>query len=66
MLALRRRVCPVDYSLCSQTVTIYHQSGQDTYARKVFTNAFLDFKKTQNVDKRRTASCWSSPEQMSR
>ena len=51
MLALRRRACPVDYSLCNQTVTVYHRSGQDTYTRKVFTNAFLDFKKTQNVDK---------------
>ena len=51
MLALRRGKCPVNYDLCNQTVTVYHQSGSDAYTRKVFTNAFLDFKKTQNVDK---------------
>lgn len=51
MLALRRRECPVDYSLCNQTVTVYHWDGKTTYTRKIFANAFLDFKKTQNVDK---------------
>lgn len=43
--------CPVDYRLCNQTVTIYHWDGGTTYTRKVIENAFLDFKKTQNVDK---------------
>lgn len=51
MLALKRRDCPVDYSLCNQTVTVYHWDGKNTYTRKVFTNAFLDFKKTLNVEK---------------
>ena len=50
MLALKRRECPVSYDLCTQTVTVYHQDG-DSYSRKVFHNAFLDFKKTQNVEK---------------
>lgn len=46
-----RRKCPVDYRLCNQTVTIYHKDG-DTYTRRVIENgAFMDFKKTQNVDK---------------
>lgn len=50
MLTIRRK-SPVDYRLCNQTVTIYHKDG-DTYTRKVIENgAFLDFKKTQNVDK---------------
>lgn len=51
MMALKRRTCPVDYSLCNQTVTVYHWDGKTTYTRKIFTNAFLDFRKTQNVDK---------------
>lgn len=41
---------PVDYSKCNQTVTVYH-SDNTTYTKRVFTRAFLDFKKTQNVDK---------------
>ena len=41
---------PVDYSKCNQTVTVYHTDNA-TYAKHVFTRAFLDFKKTQNVDK---------------
>lgn len=49
MLSIRR-TCPVDYRLCNQTVTVYHREG-DTYSRRVFKNAFFDFKKTQNVDK---------------
>lgn len=46
-----RPTCPVDYRLCNQTVTIYHWDGKEAYTRKVIRNAFLDFKKTQNVDK---------------
>ena len=33
MRALRRRKCPVDYSLCNQTVTVYHWDGAATYKR---------------------------------
>lgn len=52
MVNIKRRTSPVDYSLCNQTVTIYHWDGKDAYARKVIKEgAFLDFKKTQNVDK---------------
>lgn len=47
-----RPACPVDYRLCNQTVTVYHQNGEGDYTRRVIEKgAFLDFKKTQNVDK---------------
>lgn len=43
---------PVDYRLCNQTVTVYHQDAPGSYTRTVVEHgAFLDFKKTQNVDK---------------
>ena len=51
MRALRRRKCPVDYSLCNQAVTVYHWDGAAAYTRTVIHGAFLDFKKTENVDK---------------
>lgn len=51
-MLLLRPTSPVGYRLCNQTVTIYHWDGKDTYTRKVIEKgAFLDFKKTQNVDK---------------
>ncbi len=51
MVNIKRR-CPVDYRLCNQTVTVYHhdQDG-DKYIRTVYRRAFLDFRKTQTVDK---------------
>ena len=51
MVKIKRRTSPVDYSLCNQTVTVYHWDGGSAYTQKVFDNAFLDFKKVQNVDK---------------
>lgn len=51
MVRIKRRSSPVDYRLCNQTVTVYHWDGGTEYTRKVFHNAFLDFRKTQNVDK---------------
>ena len=51
MLALRKKSGPIDYRLCNQTVTVYHWDGGTGYTRKVIPNAFLDFRKTQNVDK---------------
>lgn len=51
MVKIKRRACPVDYRMCNQTVTVYHKD-EGTYTRKVIENgAFLDFKKTQSVDK---------------
>ena len=51
VLSIRGRSCPVDYRMCNQTVTVYHRDG-DSYSRKVIENgAFLDFRKTQSVDK---------------
>lgn len=52
MVCVKRRNSPVDYSLCDQTVTVYHWDGKDTYTRKVIEKgAFLDFKKVQGVSK---------------
>lgn len=39
-----------DYSLCAQTVTVYHKEN-DTVTRAVHRRAFLDFKKTLNVER---------------
>lgn len=49
-MLMRRPACPVDYSLCNQTVTVYHKDG-DTITRTVHNRAFLDFRKTQTTDK---------------
>ena len=49
-MLLRRPTCPVDYRMCNQTVTVYHKDG-DKYIRTVYERAFLDYKKTQSVDK---------------
>ncbi len=52
MLSVRKKDGPpVDYSKCNQTVTVYHWDGKDAYTRTVISRAFLDFKKTVNVDK---------------
>lgn len=50
LLNIRRRKGPLDYRLCNQTVTVYHKEG-DKITRTVYSDAFLDFKKTENVDK---------------
>lgn len=52
MVRLKRREGPVDYRLCSQTVTLYHWDGRETVTRRVIERgAFLDFKKVQGVSK---------------
>lgn len=52
MVRIRRRDGPLNYSLCNQTVTIYHWDGKDGYSRKIIEKgAFLDFKKVQGVSK---------------
>ena len=50
-MLMLKPTCPVDYRLCDQTVTIYHWDGGTIYTSKVVENAFLDIKKTQNIDK---------------
>lgn len=35
MMLMRQNTCPVNYSLCNQTVTVYHKDG-DTITRKVY------------------------------
>lgn len=42
--------CPLDYSLCDQTVTAYRR-GKDGVSRTVHPRAFLDFKKVRSVEK---------------
>ena len=42
--------CPVDYRMCNQTVTVYHKE-RDSITRTVYDRAFLDYKKTQSVDR---------------
>lgn len=51
MLCVQRKSCPLDYSKCNQTVTVYHQNSDKTVTRTVYDNAFLDFRKNQNVNK---------------
>ena len=50
-MLMLRPTCPVDYSLCNQTVTIYHWDGVTEYTTTVIQNAFFEHKKTQNEDK---------------
>ena len=50
MMLMRQNACPVNYSLCDQTVTVYHNDG-DKYTRTVYDRAFLDFRKTLTTDK---------------
>ena len=47
---LRKPACPVDYRMCNQTVTVYRaEAGK--YTRTVYKRAFLEFRKTQTVEK---------------
>lgn len=48
-MVINRRA-PVDYSLCNQTVTIYHRDG-NLYTSAVHHRAFFEFKKTEDVNK---------------
>lgn len=50
MLMRKIPSCPVDYGLCNQTVTVY-RAEDGKYTRTVYDKAFLDFRKTQTVDK---------------
>ena len=49
-MLILKSTCPVDYRLCNQTVTVYHQDGVN-YIRTVYDHAFLDFRKTLTVEK---------------
>lgn len=49
MLSVRRRN-PVNYSLCNQTVTVYRRDGE-TFSKQVYNRGFLEFKKTETVEK---------------
>ena len=46
-----KKANPINYDLlCRQAVTVYRKEGEE-YTRTVYPKAFLDFKKTQSVDK---------------
>lgn len=46
------RKCPLNYGLCNQTVTVYHLDKETkNITTTVFHNAFLDYKKNQNIEK---------------
>lgn len=47
---LNRNRGPLTYRQCRQTVTVYHREG-NAIRRAIFHRAFLECKKTQNVDK---------------
>lgn len=54
MVKFKKPECPLDYSLCNQTVTVYRasHSGEFSCTKTVYEKkAFLDFKKVQNVAK---------------
>lgn len=46
---LRKKRGPLTYHMCNQAVTVYHHE-KDKITRTVFNKAFMEFKKTQNVD----------------
>ncbi len=41
--------CPLDYSLCNQTVTIYHRT-KEGISRRVVKNAFLQWQDMEETD----------------
>lgn len=43
-----------DYSLCRQTVTVYHKDGENV-TRSMFDRAYFDFQEEQTVDERGSA-----------
>ena len=45
------KTCPLDYSLCSQTVTVYHQDAAKRIFRTVVRSAHLEFRKSHTLDK---------------
>lgn len=51
MVRVKRRDGPLDYRLCSQTVTLYHWDGSAATRRVIEKGAFLDFRKNQNINK---------------
>ena len=50
-MLMLKPTCPVDYRLCNQTVTVYHQVEPGKYTRTVHKQAYLDFRKNLTVDK---------------
>lgn len=51
MIFARPKPHGVDYSKCDQTVTVYHKEGEKITRTVYAKRAFLDFRKTKNVEK---------------
>ncbi|MEG2020964.1 MAG: hypothetical protein RR087_04260 [Oscillospiraceae bacterium] len=52
MLSVQHRLCPIDYSNCNQTVTIYHQnSTTKQISCTIIDRAYLDFKKNRSMNR---------------
>ncbi len=49
-MRIAKRGSPVDYSLCNQTVTVYHKESTG-YTRKVYDRAFFEVKVSQTIGK---------------
>ena len=50
MISFRKKSLLPSYSKCNQTVTIYHRTDVGV-ERKVYNNAFLDYRKNWSIDK---------------
>lgn len=53
MVRFKKTECPLSYTKCNQTVTVYRADFSNGFSceKTIFKNAFLDFKKVHNVDK---------------
>lgn len=53
MVKFKKPKCPLNYSRCNQTVTVYRANFEGGFScdKKVYKNAFLDFKKIHSVNK---------------
>jgi hypothetical protein len=50
-MILHRSENPLNYELCTDTVTVIHNNGDGTFTAKVHARAFMDNVKTQTVNK---------------
>lgn len=53
MVVFKKPKSPLNYSLCNQTVSVYRAEtkGEFNCIKRVYDNAFLDFKKVSSYDK---------------
>ena len=52
VMLMLRPTCPVDYSICDRTVTVYHYNDADkTYTTSIIRNAYFEHKLQKRTDK---------------